>query len=65
MSLYEPVKKSNVGRSFHQQKGDTVMLEVYLVVCTGLKRTRVKTWPTNAYGKIPINIIRVWISVCM
>lgn len=65
MSLYEPGKKSNVGRSFHQQKGETFMMEVYLVVCTRVKCIRVKTWPANTYGKIPINIIRVWTSVCV
>lgn len=59
MSLCEPGKKSNVGRSFHQQKGEILMLQVYLMVCTGEKCTRLKTWPTNTYGKIPINIIKV------
>ena len=65
MSLYEPGKKSNVGTSFHQQKGETFMPQVYLVVCTRVKCTTVKTWPTNTYGKIPVKIIRVWTSVCV
>lgn len=36
-NIYEPGKKSNVGRSFHQKKEELFMLEVYFVVCTGVE----------------------------